>query len=815
MNASQNTRLSTIGYTRQQNKVRYALYYQRRIGRIPANSSHPPGWGYTSNTDTYASDFDVQIIVGVLQKYVNLAAGWRPRLFVLQQGVLKYYQVYGPNRVAVVDVLDRLRSQGDVVLVGVQIGVLEKEQQRMNGHGVAGEGLKPKAEMHVQVCQVRESKADVTKFYVDSGTSVLELRGETQDDRWVWIDAIQEAKMDLEKRQMSRIDEHSTVHSKDHFKSQTEHIRQKLEELGGSQSLITYVVGLVTDMHTRYHDLADSEFSKRKTLLDIVYRLENEKRQLETNAAVEGRLMTEQARGNESPQESSYGEEDDETMDMREESARNMEPQMSSDEEFFECETFVDAHEHYHSRHTSLGDLAEFDAVCSLNEDGLERQPTSMESATKSEKWDDGGKEHGIDAAKKELPTPAWMLQEGEAPQRRTALPLPKQQERSVSLWSLIKEMVGKDLTRVCLPVYFNEPLSALEKTAEDLEYSELLDEAYMYPKGSLERIVRVAAFAISPYSSTVGRTSKPFNPLLGETYELVSVEKGFRFISEKVSHHPTIIAAYAEGRGWTYQGDAEVKSKFWGRSIELKPEGVLRLDFDDGDQYFWNKVTTSINNLILGKIYVDHGGIMKIHNTNSDMVMKIRFKETGMLFDRVPRQVEGFVESRGQKLEYPQLSGHWDSKVHVLWGPNKRQSLWKKNPPPENPTRYNLTSFAIQLNEITPGLQEKLAPTDSRLRPDQSFTERGMWEEANAEKQRLEHKQRAARKAADEGIPLKPRWFSINFEEVDFSRRSSSKRHISSRELSFEFNGEYWPEREKGSFTNCRDIFGPLVQQT
>ena len=59
---------------------------------------------------------------------------------MLQQGVLKYYQVYGPNRVAVVELLDRLRSQGDVVLVGVQIGVLEKEQQRMNGH-VVGEGF--------------------------------------------------------------------------------------------------------------------------------------------------------------------------------------------------------------------------------------------------------------------------------------------------------------------------------------------------------------------------------------------------------------------------------------------------------------------------------------------------------------------------------------------------------------------------------------------------------------------------------------------------------------------------------------------------
>lgn len=35
-----------------------------------------------------------------------------------------------------------------------------------------------------------------------------------------------------------------------------------------------------------------------------------------------------------------------------------------------------------------------------------------------------------------------------------------------------------------------------------------------------------VAAFAASSYSSTVGRTRKPFNPLLGETFEFVSPEK-------------------------------------------------------------------------------------------------------------------------------------------------------------------------------------------------------------------------------------------------------------------------------------------------
>lgn len=59
------------------------------------------------------------------------------------------------------------------------------------------------------------------------------------------------------------------------------------------------------------------------------------------------------------------------------------------------------------------------------------------------------------------LPKPSW-LQGEEEPRRRTRLPPPRQLEQKVSLWGLIKSFIGKDLSRVCLPVYFNEPLSLL-----------------------------------------------------------------------------------------------------------------------------------------------------------------------------------------------------------------------------------------------------------------------------------------------------------------------------------------------------------------
>ena len=66
---------------------------------------------------------------------------------------------------------------------------------------------------------------------------------------------------------------------------------------------------------------------------------------------------------------------------------------------------------------------------------------------------------------------------------RRDSLPEPKEKEKPVGLWSIIKDNIGKDLSGVCLPVYFNEPLSSLQKCFEDLEYSYLVDGALEWGK--------------------------------------------------------------------------------------------------------------------------------------------------------------------------------------------------------------------------------------------------------------------------------------------------------------------------------------------
>lgn len=55
----------------------------------------------------------------------------------------------------------------------------------------------------------------------------------------------------------------------------------------------------------------------------------------------------------------------------------------------------------------------------------------------------------------------------------------------------------------------------------------------------------------------------------------------------------------------------------------------------------------------------------------------------------------------------------------------------------------YYFSELALTLNEPEGGV----APTDSRLRPDQRLMEEGCWDQANTEKQRLEEKQRLSRR--------------------------------------------------------------------
>jgi hypothetical protein len=46
---------------------------------------------------------------------------------------------------------------------------------------------------------------------------------------------------------------------------------------------------------------------------------------------------------------------------------------------------------------------------------------------------------------------------------RRQSLPAPKADTEGVNLWNLLCKNIGKDLSKISMPVTLNEPLSALQ----------------------------------------------------------------------------------------------------------------------------------------------------------------------------------------------------------------------------------------------------------------------------------------------------------------------------------------------------------------
>ncbi|XP_035249904.1 oxysterol-binding protein-related protein 6-like isoform X1 [Anguilla anguilla] len=376
---------------------------------------------------------------------------------------------------------------------------------------------------------------------------------------------------------------------------------------------------------------------------------------------------------------------------------------------------------------------------------------------------------------------------------RRTGLPAPSPDTGSINLWNILRRNIGKDLSKVALPVELNEPLNTLQRLCEELEYAELLDKA-AETDDPYERMVTVAAFAVSGYSSTYYRAgSKPFNPLLGETYECIREDKGLCFYSEQVSHHPPISACHCESKKFTFWQDIRWKNKFWGKSMEILPIGTVNVMLPKyGDLYEWNKVTTCVHNILSGRRWVEHYGEITIRNSRSaTCVCKLTFVK-GNYWSSNVNEVHGVVlDQEGRTVH--RLFGKWHEGLYCGVPPSAR-CVWRPGSmPPGCELYYGFTRFAIELNELCPEIKDLLPPTDARFRPDQRYLEEGQVELAASEKQRIEDLQRTRRKCMEEnGVKHQPRFFR---KVIDSSQR---ERWVS--------NNTYWELRKSPGFNKLEN---------
>ncbi|XP_066531334.1 oxysterol-binding protein-related protein 3a [Hoplias malabaricus] len=366
---------------------------------------------------------------------------------------------------------------------------------------------------------------------------------------------------------------------------------------------------------------------------------------------------------------------------------------------------------------------------------------------------------------------------------RRSRLPSACMSE-GVNLWNILYSNIGKDLSKVSMPVQLNEPLNTLQRLCEEMEYCHLLDTA-AHTHDAHMRMVYVAAFVVSAYACTFTRAGmKPFNPVLGETYECERSDKGFRFISEQVSHHPPVSACHCESKNFTLWQDVRWKNKFWGKSMEIVPIGTIHIALPRfGDHYEINRVTSCIHNILSGQRWIEHYGEMTIKNTAvPEITCKVTFHKSSSRASH-SNKVEAVVTDVEGNVVHS-VFGKWNDALY-LGDPPSAICLWRASPMPENFEQYyGFTQFAVELNELDESIRTFLPSTDTRFRPDQRLLEEGNIAGAEEQKERIEALQRERRKILQENnMTHTPRFF----------KRSEDDSWVS--------NGTYWVLKKDPGF--------------
>ncbi|CAD5125395.1 DgyrCDS13630 [Dimorphilus gyrociliatus] len=708
---------------------------------------------------------------GYLQKWTNYIKGYQKRWFVLKNGLLSYY-----------------RSPDEV-------------DQSCRG------------KINLKTAEIRTDQVPLN--FAVSGVLTFHLRALSEVERQRWV-----TKLELEKRNAITLEdsEDEDLEISSNNKTDMEGIfnivktlEQKMSDLDTREKVTKkHVTSLLSYIHEIEKDLENKdqvtilckEINNSSTILNVslaaVIKTCNE--------------LIDNTKAHDKRWEKLFNSEQEKRQTLE-----VMLEQLAQQHREMEKNTFRVLNDSNSSRQKNKKDPNASDSEDSDNEfmDALE-EPQWPDVVEKSKSSDSTVKQHVRNGS---TDSEGWMkrsISQVNKSSRIRRSRIPDRPNYSLNLWSIMKNCIGKELTKIPMPVNFSEPLSFLQRLTEDFEYYDLLDHAANC-NDSCEQMAYVAAFTISSYANTSGhRTGKPFNPLLGETFEADRREDyGWLSIAEQVSHHPPKCAQYVEGRGWRFWQEFTMSSKFRGKYLQIIPLGIAHLEFPETkNHYTWRKVTTTVHNIIVGRLWVDNHGEMDIKNHTTGDLCHLKYSAYSYFSREPPRKVTGVINDVAGETKFV-LRGLWDDYIEgakvlnttqnrekTVFETGKHRVLWRRQLYPELEKCYNMTKLAIEFNEM----EENIAPTDSRYRQDQRAMENADWDKANQIKVKLEEKQRAARRqreaaaaaalaAGKEPEQWKPRWFKQQNDPY------------SGGDI-FMFTNEYWDCKEKKDWSRCPDIY-------
>jgi hypothetical protein len=145
-------------------------------------------------------------------------------------------------------------------------------------------------------------------------------------------------------------------------------------------------------------------------------------------------------------------------------------------------------------------------------------------------------------------------------------------------------------------------------------------------------RMAFMASSVACGFSLMVGRTCIPFNPMLGETYEMVTPI--FRMICECVSQRPSIVATNIQSTYTTNDRVSQGQQKFTGKKIEVSDKNITthkwiytKMDGSQAeDVYQFSMPTIVVGNLMVGEKYIEPSGEAWIKNLTTGDSCDLKF---------------------------------------------------------------------------------------------------------------------------------------------------------------------------------------------
>ncbi|KAG1669308.1 hypothetical protein FOA52_014869 [Chlamydomonas sp. UWO 241] len=322
-------------------------------------------------------------------------------------------------------------------------------------------------------------------------------------------------------------------------------------------------------------------------------------------------------------------------------------------------------------------------------------------------------------------------------------------------LWTWLKGVgsnmfrEGINLTKISLPVCLFEARSFLERMSTNWDYINYLVQA-ADAKDPVVRMKYVVAFAVAGLSRQVS-FHKPFNPILGETFQ-ATYPNGVEVYCEQISHHPPVSSWQVvdpKGR-FMFYGNGNWVAGIKGNAVKGRQSGINCVTFADGSKISYELPGIVVKGVLWGHRCIKYVGEMKFVDDTSgvscDVVIDPQPNQSwvGSFFRSkkaagyIPDLVKGTITKKGAAVD--SCSGNW--MTHVEWD----KGMDGKSSTPARLWERKTTLFTASIPVAAP------LPSDCRHREDVATLRAGDQPASQEWKYKLEHLQRDDRKLRKDG---------------------------------------------------------------